>query len=502
MISFLQPIWLWAAAGIIIPIAIHLWNVKQGKTLKVGSIAFITESARSQARNFKISQWLLLLLRCLLIVVLAMLLAKPYFNRQLNAKEEGWIVIERSGLKNAYHTYQPTIDSLRKQGYFLHYFNETFQDIDWNDTLKTEESTATNIVRSYWALLKALDEKVPANLPVYLFTDKRLQHFSGNRPEVSLNIKWFTYLSTDTAVTWIANAYKATDDSIRIIAGKTSALGTYYTHQNLSFNEVNDKFRVERNNGKTFVVTNDSLYQTIAVDTSTLSITIYTNKYFADANYLRAALDAIKDFTQRNMQVTVVHNIKDIPGNAGWLFWLSDEAVPASKLKGKVFMYENGKSENVHSTLLTDDNTPLTNIEPVTLFQYIKNDNTSFQPIWKNGFDEPILNMQKNGATVYHFYSHFNPQWNDLVWSHAFPQIIYNLLFREEDVANEMTNAKDRRIIDSSQIQPVMLTAKKVNNKEVQQNRKDIPQVFWFIAFLLLLLERIASFKQTKVVYE
>src|SRR5206468_1658044 len=100
---------------------------------------------------------------------------------------------------------------------------------------------------------------------VYLFTDNRLQHFSGNRPELSLHLLWYTYPSTDSATIWPAKAYKTTTDSIRTVIGKSSNSGTYYTYQNLSYNEVNGQYQVDRNNGKTFVVSNDSLHQTVMV---------------------------------------------------------------------------------------------------------------------------------------------------------------------------------------------------------------------------------------------
>src|SRR5205085_8984512 len=174
--------------------------------------------------------------------------------------------------------------------------------------------------------------------------------------------------------------------------------------------------------------------------------------------------------------VAIVNSIENISNNSDWLFWLSEEVMPAYKLKNKVFMYETGKPENVHTALLTDDKEALSIDVPIMLYKYIKSDSPSFQPVWRNSYDEPILSMQKKDASVYHFYSRFNPQWNDLVWSHSFPQIIYNLLFRNENMDDER-GANDKRIIDSSQIQPVILKAQKENNKNVQQNVRDISKV-------------------------
>ena len=131
MLQLLQPIWLWASAGIIVPILIHLWHIKRGKTLKVGSIIFLQESSKQQSTSFKISEWLLLLLRCLLTILLAVLLATPQWNQSLQSKnEKGWLVVEKENFLETYHQFKPSIDSLLQSNYELHYFEEGFKKSD------------------------------------------------------------------------------------------------------------------------------------------------------------------------------------------------------------------------------------------------------------------------------------------------------------------------------------------------------------------------------------
>lgn len=498
MLYFLQSIWLWAAAGIVVPIAIHLWNIKQGKTLKVGSIAFITAMAKSQASSLKLSQWLLLLLRCLLIVVLALLIAKPYFEQQQKDKEKGWILIAPDGLKATCNAYKPLIDSLQNSGYALHYFDKDFEAINWKDTLHNVRDTTTNSGIFYWVLLKALAEKLPDGFPVYLFTDDQLQHFTGRRPQLSLHLNWYNYPSTDTVATWLANAYQTPADSIKITIGKSNAFGTYYTYKSLAANSAGDDYTIVENNGR-ILVSNDALHQTVYADTSTLFISIYTNKYFADANYLKAALDAIKDFTQHKMQVIVVNNIANIPAGSDWLFWLSEDKLPSSVAKNNILVYEGGKSENIHSALITDSKAVLTANEPVALYQYIPNKAVAYTPVWKNGLDEPVLSIQDSSTNIYHFYSRFNPQWNNLVWHPAFPQLLYNLLYGEKD---NVAIVMDKRMMDASQMQPSFIKEEKKNNQKVLHDQKDLSQAFWLAAFFLFLLERVIAFKQNKAVYE
>ena len=90
--------------------------------LKVGSIAFLQNSSKQYAKSFKINDWPLLLLRCLLIVLGSFLLAGPLWKKS-TIKEKGWLLIDKQGFNKGYNTYKPLIDSLMKDGFTFHYFN-------------------------------------------------------------------------------------------------------------------------------------------------------------------------------------------------------------------------------------------------------------------------------------------------------------------------------------------------------------------------------------------
>ena len=504
MLQFVQPIWLWAAAGIIVPVIIHLYNIGEGKTLKVGSIALLSENAKSHAKSFKLSDLLLLLLRCLLLIVLSMLLAKPTWETLLKTEEKGWIVIEKGQVHDAYNWFKPTIDSLVNNGYTFHYFNKNFEEAKLDDVLKLPADTAKKLGLPYWTLLKELDQKVLSKLPVQLFTNNSLRRFRDIRPEISLHLTWNTFSSSDTISKWIEKAYKITNDSIRLIIGNSSHFSTYYTYQNISSNNLNNKFALKVIYGNTFVFFSDtskySINKIVQVDTSTIIITIFTDKYGEDANYLKAAINAIKDFTKYKIKILVMNDTRNIPDNYTWLFWLSEETLPESKIKNNVVLYEKGKMENINSTIITQDEIALTATENIGLFKLISANpisSNTIKTIWKDGFGEPVLNVQKQNALIYHFYSRFNPQWNDLVWSNSFPKIIYNLLFfQEKNIIN--INDLDKRNIDPLQIQPLIISQENNVTKQNPVNKKDLSKVFWIIAFILFFTERIISFGRSK----
>ena len=242
------------------------------------------------------------------------------------------------------------------------------------------------------------------------------------------------------------------------------------------------------------------LNKAVPLDTSAQVIAIFTDKFTEDANYLKAALNAIKDFTKYNIEVFVVNNPRDIPTNFTWLFWLSEEPLPETKIKNNVLIYEKGKVENTNSMVVTQEAAPLTLANNIGLFKFIEAgpaSNEMTKTIWRNGYGAPLLSVDKNKTSIFHFYSHFNPQWNDLPWSSSFPQVIYDLLFKEGKDLTELNEA-DKRMIDPSQIQPVLSSYQNNISKQDLTGKKDLSKLFWLIAFTLFFVERIISFSRSK----
>lgn len=74
---FLQPFLLWGALAVGIPVIIHFWHQKKGKPLAWAATQWLVEKNQQQQRGLKLDNILLLVLRCLLLVLLAILLSQP-----------------------------------------------------------------------------------------------------------------------------------------------------------------------------------------------------------------------------------------------------------------------------------------------------------------------------------------------------------------------------------------------------------------------------------------
>ncbi|MEI8064530.1 MAG: BatA domain-containing protein, partial [Verrucomicrobiota bacterium] len=75
--SFLNLILLGGAAAASIPLIIHLLHKSRFKVVNWAAMHLLDPRHRTQKRRIQIEHWLLLLVRCLIPVVLALLMARP-----------------------------------------------------------------------------------------------------------------------------------------------------------------------------------------------------------------------------------------------------------------------------------------------------------------------------------------------------------------------------------------------------------------------------------------
>lgn len=447
---FLYPIGLFALAGIIVPLVIHLWNVKQGKTIKIGSIALLGESSSASSKSIKINDWLLFVLRCLLLMLLAFLLAQPYLKKTISkSSKTGWILIDRNNFPQVFKSHRKTIDSLLKNGYEIHDFNAGFSLLSLKDTSTNEISQHNSLI--YNTLLSAADQTVPAGSQVYLFADQRVNRFGNELPLVNYKLNWIPLNQSDTLSSWIAT-----------YAGK--------------------KYEAKSNPSGT-------VYQALNTSENTpVNITIHEGAGISDSKYIIAALKAIGSFTQRKII------INPPAGKATIGFWLSDETVSAAFKSsiapdGALFQYEKGKILTTPSFIKIDG-------KQLKLSKRIASGNQA-EKAWTDGFGDAILAKEKTGdLSTFHFYSRFNPQWNELVWDPLFVKALMPIVIQDKnpDDFGFENNPADQRTLSLKQ--KVAIEANKTVSATKTTQNKPIGTEFWVAAFLIFATERILSFRK------
>lgn len=459
--QLLYPIGLLALAGLIIPVIIHLWSVKQGKTLKIGSIALLGESTSATSKSLKLTDWLLFILRCLLIILIAVILAQPFFKKIVNQKEtSGWILVLPNQLNQVYKTDQKTIDSLLNLGYELHEFNLDFKKLDLADTAIANK---VNNKLSYTSLLKALEYKIPSGYTTYVYATDKLNNFSGDMPKISYQLIWKSNLAKDSTKFWSTNYFG------KAYEAKSTTSATTYTEGNKS-------------------------------NLPSLSVVIYEQNG-NDAKYVKAALKAIADFSKR--EISVQNFSRANAKQADVIFWLSEQAINSyqAELKpnAKIFDYQKGKVENLNNTTLqlvdglNDENL-------AKLYKRVEFDDQKGVVVWEDSFGNPLLMKNSTNNFIYfNFYSRLNPQFTDLVWNDQFVSALMPIVLGGEkfvDFGFE-TNELDQRTISNNQ----PLTAPAIKKVSLAKVGKDEPlnHLFWILALITLLIERILSFRKTNI---
>jgi hypothetical protein len=264
-------------------VAVHLWNDRRGKVLRIGSVALLSGVTTRLAWSRRITQWLLLLLRCLLLLAFAFLLAGPYWTRPA-PEGKGWVLVEGAGGACA-----PVIDSLVKAGY--------------------ERYELAGGVNN-WAGFREADSVALPGRDFYVFSTALAGRFSGPRPTTARPVHWEVYTPVDSVTRWVQSAWLSSVDSVTVLEGSSKATGTMWQRRVIPVGQPGLK-----------------------VDTTSIRVRIIADgNHTTDGKYVAAAVKALRRVTGRHI----------IFGDGGWLFWLSDRPVMGEGYE-RIWCYAQGK---------------------------------------------------------------------------------------------------------------------------------------------------------------
>lgn len=79
--TFLQPYMLWGMLAVAVPVAIHFWYQKKGRTIEWAAMRWLGEQTILRHRGLRLNEVWLMILRCLIVVLAALILSKPIIDR-------------------------------------------------------------------------------------------------------------------------------------------------------------------------------------------------------------------------------------------------------------------------------------------------------------------------------------------------------------------------------------------------------------------------------------
>lgn len=261
--------------AVLVPIVIHLWSKKTRKTIPFGTIRFLSEDDTQAIKSLIPTEWLLLILRVLILLVLVVIMSEPLWKR---IGEEADLVLIDLDYQD-HPAFEAIADSLSQETN-VRWFSAGYPAI--GDSLK-----ASNV--THWELLAAL-EQMPFN-KITVISPKRIANFFGDRPQAS-KASWMS-LPQDNQ-TFELGTVNSGGGGVKI-TGISEEQFTYFSQH-----QVDESFA-------------DSLLVTVKVS---------SEESFSElSDFIKASIEAINEDSP--LQIKLVS-----ADDADWLIWLKKGIAP------------------------------------------------------------------------------------------------------------------------------------------------------------------------------
>lgn len=486
------------------PVAIHLWNKRQGNTVKVGSLRWLQASASTRWRSIRLHDVGLLLLRCLILILLAVALAQLVWvhrPEKLPGKKAVFVADELL-YTSAIQPIKPTIDALLQRGYTLHRYTPAFEEIppeQWQHISNNLKDTALTSMADYWSLLPALAAKY--KLPqdsLWLFTSDQQRFFRGDRPgTISQNIRWIPVALPEAQTRWLQAAIQVSKDSLQLITGHSTRQGITYKRYSVAaaaagINTENLKLQWQGDTLKATFAGNTTSKAKIQTKPLTIAI-LYGEAQQPEQRYLQAAIHAISQYTGQPINLSASAAARP-DSSADWIFWLRPEAVPPQimaqvKARGLQLWVQPGAKPATVKATFASSQTPVA-VHRLSAGALSANNVT----VWETTTGEPLLSVQPMGrGNIYRFRSGFSPAWSELGQSAQLPELLLPLLLPQPEASKY-----DVRALDEQQLKPTVSHTASIAGV-LQARRQHLLPWLVTVAALLFLFERTIAGRRSKV---
>ena len=311
--QFVNPIWLWGLAGLLIPAAIHLLSRKEGKVIKIGSVRHLEDTLSKQFKSIRLNELALLALRCLLIAILTLFLAGLQLG--IGGKEGKWLLIE-NGLEND-REFSSLIDSLKKNGFEVKSLKTGFPELTENHLQKRID---------YWSLVDELKTQ-PIEQAIVLSYSYH-EGFKGKRPSLPENVTWIS--KNPDPVTFKLRAVQSSKDSVLLREGNGDAVQTNFSNAQI----------LNTSNGSMITAIDSDSVRVEQPDTVSIAI-VSDSSFIRDAEIVHAALHALDKKSPDVFQVKRYY-VKTFPSSqkAGWIVWLSEQPPPRIENQNLIYFLQ------------------------------------------------------------------------------------------------------------------------------------------------------------------
>lgn len=319
---FLNPTYLWAFLGFLVPIGIHLWSKKEGRTIKIGSIQLLQESDSKQTSSIQINEWWLLLLRLVILGLIVLILAGPRLKHQV-VQEAVTYLVDPILLND--EKFNLLLDSLEtKHG--VHLLQEAFPRWNQDNTYNREET-----IPGYWQLAKDLESFPSDSFVVY--TSAYVSGIKGVRPKISKNINWI-FIEADQPNSQPVAAISK-ENKVQILYAKNSTARLGFTKKTFA----NDQVKIKKNRDSVKLDAGQGTEVLSLLKEKPLAVEIYyTPQLDNERRYIHAALNAISNYLEIPVEIFETRDADSLNLNSKLnLIWLSEAALPETSQKVMIY---------------------------------------------------------------------------------------------------------------------------------------------------------------------
>jgi hypothetical protein len=194
---WLDPSWLFGTLAVVLPILVHLWGRGQSREVVVASLRWFGDGVSTFAWRWRPSDMALLLVRCAIVVSLALALAQPRVTHRSAESTATWLVVEPAVLEQGEGRFR--LEQLREE--------LPTGEVRWlvpgAPPVRDGESPPGDArwKDDQWAALAAVDQLAPPGAGLVLLTRDRVAALPGARPHVAHDVTWVA-LETPGSVDW------------------------------------------------------------------------------------------------------------------------------------------------------------------------------------------------------------------------------------------------------------------------------------------------------------
>ncbi len=529
MFTLLHPAALLALAGLLVPVAIHLFNRRPAREVAVGSLRWLAAGANRRLRQLKLEQLGLLLLRAALLAVLAVAVAGPVWRTTRPASRGVVLLSAEAAQLPALVALKPAIDSLRRRGYALRWLAADFPWVPvpaWRALSTGRASAAADSAAGQtggwaWARVRQAAATFPGQ-PLYVVTSSALRNFRGSHGPLPATVNWQVLPDTTTA-SWLAAAETADGKNLSLLVGHSNgALTTYrwakvrVRHQSLPMQVAGlapVRLQAGSKGGENLVLVPVSAPKSddgIAFGRPPMLIEIYASPEFAaDARYLEAALraagSALAIAPRVRRQLARPTRLQ-----ADWTFWLSGEPLPSAwqaDLKNHRNLWREAAGPGVADT--ASFATEIPGDAPAAVFRRAAAAEPGGETVWADGRGRALLARHSlSHGNIYQLTTRFNPAWSELADDPQLPARLLELLQPEPacPIGLPLTQlarleaAHDRRALDPAQLPATSGASARATRPKIEApaafRQTDLRPWLVLLAALLLLVERLLAHRR------